>query len=92
MYFASFFLPFHFYNLHNIRLPSYHVYIDENGDAAGNYTILNRQPLPRNMSDINGKEDYGLYPIGTFSAPKDKRLPVYYLLQLFSYIISLSIN
>lgn len=50
----------------------YLVYIDENGDAAGNYTILAREKLKE-----NGREDeYGLYPVGTFSAPDQEQIPV----------------
>lgn len=53
-------------------LYSYLVYIDENGDAAGNYTILAREKLRE-----NGREDdYGLYPVGTFSAPDQEQIPV----------------
>lgn len=37
------------------------VYVDENGDAEGNYTLMARQ---RMASD--GDEEYGLFPVGTF--------------------------
>lgn len=42
---------------------SYHVYIDENGDAAGNYTVLARGKVR------NGRNQtvLGLRPVGTFS-------------------------
>lgn len=39
------------------------MYIDENGDAAGNYTILGAKLV--NDSDSN-QTTYGLYPFGTF--------------------------
>jgi len=41
---------------------SYHVYIDENGDAAGNYTVLARGTVR------NGRNQtvLGLRPVGTF--------------------------
>lgn len=41
----------------------YHVYIDENGDAAGNYTVLKRG-LTHNYKN---KTVLGLVPVGTFS-------------------------
>lgn len=49
---------------------SYLVYIDENGDAAGNYTILSIK------SSQNDSNEYGLYPIGTFNAPQLIEIPV----------------
>lgn len=53
---------------------SYHVYIDENGDAAGNYTIL---ALKRDhRQDSNLSMAYGLYPIGTFGLPDSNQIPV----------------
>ncbi|GIY46364.1 hypothetical protein CEXT_639201 [Caerostris extrusa] len=36
----------------------YMVYMDENGDAEGNYTLIARKPVP----GVNG--EYGLYPVG----------------------------
>lgn len=50
---------------------SYLVYIDENGDAAGNYTILSIKGVSDNSSTV-----FGLYPIGTFSAPDGNQIPV----------------
>lgn len=50
---------------------SYLVYIDENGDAAGNYTILSIKGVKDNASIV-----YGLYPVGTFSAPNRNQIPV----------------
>ncbi|KAH8419517.1 hypothetical protein KR222_004069 [Zaprionus bogoriensis] len=41
----------------------YHVYIDENGDAAGNYTVLARGTLRNNRNQTV----FGLLPAGTFS-------------------------
>lgn len=53
---------------------SYHVYIDENGDAAGNYTIL---ALKKDHRQNNKSSNaYGLYPIGTFGLPDTKKIPV----------------
>lgn len=46
------------------------MYIDENGDAAGNYTILSIK------SSQNNSNEYGLYPIGTFNAPQLIKIPV----------------
>lgn len=47
------------------------VYIDENGDAAGNYTILQRRRIQNTT-----KNEYGLIPIGTFINPEDEMLSV----------------
>lgn len=54
----------------------YLVHIDENGDAAGNYTILSMKNVEK-----NGSIEYGLYRIGTFSAPNGFQVPVniYYI-------------
>ena len=38
--------------------------MDENGDAAGNYTILSAKLL--NKVKVNSTNTYGLFPIGTF--------------------------
>ncbi|XP_055316774.1 guanylate cyclase 32E isoform X2 [Sitodiplosis mosellana] len=59
----------------------YHVYIDENGDAAGNYTILALKKDHR--QDSNLSMTYGLYPIGTFGLPDSNQIPD---LQLFDEI------
>lgn len=48
----------------------YLVYIDENGDAAGNYTLLSIK------SSQNNSNEHGLYPIGTFNAPQLIEIPV----------------
>lgn len=47
------------------------MYIDENGDAAGNYTILSIKGVSDNSSTV-----FGLYPIGTFSVPDGNQIPV----------------
>lgn len=39
------------------------MHIDENGDAAGNYTILGRKLMNNNKTN---ETTYGLFPIGTF--------------------------
>ncbi|GJQ71688.1 hypothetical protein Trydic_g11383 [Trypoxylus dichotomus] len=39
----------------------YMVYMDENGDAEGNYSLIARKPLPDNPSE------YGLFPVGVFT-------------------------
>ncbi|KAL9911404.1 speract receptor isoform 1-T8 [Glossina fuscipes fuscipes] len=49
----------------------YHVYIDENGDAAGNYTVLARG-LARNRRN---KTVPGLVPVGTFRQTCSDKLP-----------------
>lgn len=50
------------------------MYIDENGDAAGNYTILALKKDHR--QDSNLSMTYGLYPIGTFGLPDNNQIPV----------------
>lgn len=46
--------------------------MDENGDAAGNYTIL----ALKGVQNGNLSKEYGLYPIGTFSQPGGIQIPV----------------
>lgn len=46
-------------------------YIDENGDAQGNYTLLAKRLHP------NLENTYGLYPVGVFiSNDNNSALPV----------------
>ena len=45
------------------KIHSFLVHIDENGDAAGNYTILGRKLMNNNKTN---ETSYGLFPIGTF--------------------------
>ncbi|XP_030761658.1 guanylate cyclase 32E [Sitophilus oryzae] len=61
-------------NTHYKSAMGYIVYMDENGDAEGNYTLISRKPLP-------GKRDqYGLFPVGIFALPRThSRLPVLHL-------------
>lgn len=59
-----------------IQTPNrYQTFIDENGDAAGNYTVLGLQKKHRDDDGILSVS-YGLYPIGTFSIPDIKHIPV----------------
>lgn len=67
--------------LHHSLTHSYLVHVDENGDAAGNYTILARKTI---ALDEGGKHNYGLFPIGTFSAPDGDHIPVYFLIFIFN--------
>lgn len=53
------------------------MYIDENGDAAGNYTIL----ALKGAKNDNLSTTYGLYPIGTFSPPDGNEIPVSEIMQ-----------
>lgn len=39
----------------------YEIYMDENGDAEGNYTLVSRQRQP------NAIKGYGLFPAGGFT-------------------------
>ncbi|XP_063708724.1 guanylate cyclase 32E [Culicoides brevitarsis] len=59
----------------------YMVYIDENGDAAGNYTILARK-----MITNSSKNEFGLFPIGTFSTPEGHLLPNLQLVESIQWI------
>lgn len=54
--------------VYNLR---YLVYIDDNGDAAGNYTVLALRSIEANHSLTDG-----LHPIGTFSQPDGNQIPV----------------
>lgn len=52
------------------------MHIDENGDAAGNYTILGRKLMNNNKTN---ETTYGLFPIGTFittSVENKNNIPV----------------
>ncbi|KAF7269656.1 hypothetical protein GWI33_017336 [Rhynchophorus ferrugineus] len=57
-------------NTHYKSAMGYIVYMDENGDAEGNYTLIARKPL-------SGKRDqFGLFPVGIFALPGTQtRLP-----------------
>lgn len=65
------------------------MYIDENGDAAGNYTIL---ALKKDHRQNNKSSNaYGLYPIGTFSLPDTKKIPVSCLL-VYSFTLATGLS
>ncbi|VEN57859.1 unnamed protein product, partial [Callosobruchus maculatus] len=50
----------------------YMVYMDENGDAEGNYTLIARKNLPGTEKE----GPYGLFPVGVFALRRsDSRLP-----------------
>lgn len=51
------------------------VYMDENGDAEGNYTLLGRRPHHHTPGD------YGLYPVGLFTL--GNKIPVSYFTHYF---------
>lgn len=60
------------YYMHN-RICRYMVYMDENGDAEGNYTLI--------ALDHRPTRGYGLYPIGYFVGKEQRtNLPVSKLL------------
>lgn len=44
----------------------YMVYMDDNGDAEGNYTLIARKPVP----GVRG--EYGLYPVGVFQLHENR--------------------
>ena len=56
------------------------VYMDENGDAEGNYTLLARQPH-RLYSD-----QFGLYPVGIFTLNQDSVLVSIHNILLYFYL------
>lgn len=45
----------------------YMVYMDENGDAEGNYTLIARQHVPGSLPG-----DYGLFPVGVFQLHENR--------------------
>lgn len=48
------------------------VYMDENGDAEGNYTLIARK-----AAHNKDEQEFGLFPVGVFSLHRtDSRLPV----------------
>ncbi|GIY94068.1 guanylate cyclase 32E [Caerostris extrusa] len=44
----------------------YITYMDENGDAEGNYTLISRRKVPEQPGE------YGLYPVGVFQLPENR--------------------
>ncbi|KAK4875872.1 hypothetical protein RN001_012294, partial [Aquatica leii] len=52
--------------IHYKSAMGYMVYVDENGDAGGNYTLIARKQLQ------NRCDEYGLFPIGTFGLENEK--------------------
>ncbi|XP_060529938.1 guanylate cyclase 32E isoform X2 [Cylas formicarius] len=70
-------------NMHYRSAMGYMVYIDENGDAEGNYTLLARQPLKGGNQD----DRYGLYPSGLFALPRGaSRLPILQMTESIDWI------
>ena len=63
---------FYFYKYCFHFSESYHVYIDENGDAAGNYTVLALGFAPNSRNQTVP----GLIPVGTFGQPQADKMPV----------------
>ncbi|KAI5694949.1 hypothetical protein M8J75_008129 [Diaphorina citri] len=55
----------------------YMVYMDENGDAEGNYSLVGRQM---------GSSGYGLYPVGAFTRHSNMSLPMLSLTQEIDWI------
>ncbi|GFQ82470.1 guanylate cyclase 32E [Trichonephila clavata] len=59
----------------------YMVYMDENGDAEGNYTLIARKPVP----GVNG--EYGLYPVGVFQLHENRSaVPVLQFLSQIDWV------
>ncbi|XP_019756658.1 guanylate cyclase 32E isoform X2 [Dendroctonus ponderosae] len=66
-------------NTHYKSAMGYIVFMDENGDAEGNYTLIARKVLRHN------KEQFGLFPVGIF-ARTASRLPVLHLIDSIDWI------
>lgn len=58
----------------------YMVYINENGDAEGNYTLLARKCLP-NATDV-----YGLYPVAIFDLSPVATLPILNIMEPIDWL------
>ncbi|KAG8192571.1 hypothetical protein JTE90_015205 [Oedothorax gibbosus] len=59
----------------------YMVYMDENGDAEGNYTLIARKPVP------NVYGEYGLYPVGVFQLHENRSaVPVLQILSPIDWV------
>ncbi|GFY70260.1 guanylate cyclase 32E, partial [Trichonephila inaurata madagascariensis] len=59
----------------------YMVYMDENGDAEGNYTLIARKPVP----GVSG--EYGLYPVGVFQLHENRSaVPVLQFLSQIDWV------
>ncbi|KAK5645421.1 hypothetical protein RI129_006721 [Pyrocoelia pectoralis] len=67
--------------LHYKSAMGYMVYIDENADAGGNYTLIARKHLK------NRCDEYGLFPIGTFGLEDRKTgLPSLRMFEQFNWV------
>ncbi|XP_023216984.1 guanylate cyclase 32E-like [Centruroides sculpturatus] len=59
----------------------YMVYIDENGDAEGNYTLIARKPLNTTRGE------YGLYPVGVFQlSENNSAFPILKLIDTIDWV------
>ncbi|KAL1132652.1 hypothetical protein AAG570_010604 [Ranatra chinensis] len=56
----------------------YMMYMDDNGDAEGNYTLLGMQMSPTGQ--------YGLYPVGLFTYGSDSKLPDLHLTSTINWL------
>uniref|UniRef100_A0A8D8RBI4 Guanylate cyclase n=1 Tax=Cacopsylla melanoneura TaxID=428564 RepID=A0A8D8RBI4_9HEMI len=66
-----------FYRTHYHSVLGYMVYMDEHGDAEGNYSLVGRQM---------GPSGYGLYPVGVFTRHSNMSLPMLSLTQGIDWI------
>ncbi|CAH1154232.1 unnamed protein product [Phaedon cochleariae] len=67
--------------MHYKSAMGYIVYMDENGDAEGNYTLIARKLLK------NSTNEYGLFPVGVFALRRtDSRLPVLHMTDTVDWI------
>lgn len=63
----------------HIIMHRYEVYMDENGDAEGNYTLVSRQ--------LNASKVYGLFPAGRFTKLRNLTAnPVNFFWIFFSFM------
>ncbi|XP_076309160.1 guanylate cyclase 32E-like isoform X2 [Tachypleus tridentatus] len=59
----------------------YMVYMDENGDTEGNYTVIARKPLP------GIPEEYGIFRVGLFMLPENRSgIPMLYLDDIVDWV------
>ncbi|XP_074036399.1 guanylate cyclase 32E isoform X2 [Leptinotarsa decemlineata] len=67
--------------MHYKSAMGYIVYMDENADAEGNYTLIARKPLE------NKENEYGLFPVGVFALRRiDSKLPILHLTDTIDWI------
>ncbi|XP_015839153.1 guanylate cyclase 32E [Tribolium castaneum] len=70
----------HMKETHYKSAMGYIVYMDENGDAEGNYTLIARKTS-------TGDEKFGLFPVGIFALKRtDSKLPILHLTDTIDWV------